>query len=190
MSCRLGGNLGKYMLEALCCARMALARREVPVGAVVVDASGVVLSARHNETRMQSDALAHAELCALNSARSHSMDAFGNGRLDSCLLVSTLEPCLMCLGATVNHRLSRVVFAARSEKYGALSHGWSRGGQAFPHVVDYYCAEEVEAPLGCGKGCTCADESRALLRAFFEGRRAEQLGALAARDGEMQASPR
>lgn len=104
--------------------RMALAegRRaahcgEIPVGAVVVAADGTVLSAAHNRTIQDRDPTAHAEILALRAAGV----AYGNYRLNGCILVVTLEPCLMCAGAIVHARLSGLVYGAADSKAGAVA---------------------------------------------------------------------
>ncbi|MET0412556.1 MAG: nucleoside deaminase, partial [Polyangiaceae bacterium] len=105
-----------WMREALAEATRALEHRDVPVGALVVDAAGVVLGRGHNEREQSGDPTAHAEILALRRAAGQR----GHWRLDDCTLFVTLEPCAMCAGAMVNARLGRLVFGARDAKAGAI----------------------------------------------------------------------
>jgi tRNA(adenine34) deaminase len=107
--------------------RMALAEAEraprtgdVPVGAVVLSATGEVLGRGHNEREATGDPTAHAEVLAIRAAA----DAVGRWRLSGCTLVVTLEPCTMCAGAIVLGRLDRVVYGARDAKAGAVGSLW------------------------------------------------------------------
>ena len=103
----------RWMRRALEEARGALARGDVPVGAVIVRA-GELLSASANRTVADGDATAHAEVLAIREAsRAHE-----SWRLDDCTLYVTLEPCAMCAGALVLSRMERVVFGAWDEKAG------------------------------------------------------------------------
>jgi tRNA(adenine34) deaminase len=101
------------MRRALEGARGALARGDVPVGAVVV-LDGELLAAAANRTIVDGDATAHAEVLAIREASR----ARGSWRLDDCALYVTLEPCAMCAGALVLSRMERVVFGAWDEKAG------------------------------------------------------------------------
>ncbi len=103
----------RWMRRALEEARGALARGDVPVGAVVVRA-GELLAAAANRTVIDGDATAHAEVLAIREASR----ARGGWRLDECTLYVTLEPCAMCAGALVLSRIERVVFGAWDEKAG------------------------------------------------------------------------
>lgn len=101
-------------------AREALLTDDVPVGAVVLDATGTVIGAGLNRRVGGADPLAHAELLAIRAAAAH----LGHYRLDGCLLVVTLEPCLMCAGAVMQSRLSGIVFGAYDAKAGACGSAW------------------------------------------------------------------
>lgn len=96
--------------------RGAARRGEVPVGALVVNPQGRVLSACGNAPVRTSDPAAHAEILALRAAGIQC----GNYRLEGCVLVVTLEPCLMCAGAAVHARLAGVVYGAADAKAGAV----------------------------------------------------------------------
>jgi len=104
------------MREALVEAERALARGEVPVGAVLV-LDGVILGRGHNQPISAVDPTAHAEIVALRAAAT----AAGNYRLTGATLYVTVEPCLMCVGALVHARVGTVVFGAPEPKSGALS---------------------------------------------------------------------
>lgn len=87
----------------------------MPIGAVVVDGSGLVLGAGANEREATGDPTAHAEVVALRRAAA----AAGSWRLEGATLAVTLEPCTMCAGALVLARVARVVFGAWDAKAGA-----------------------------------------------------------------------
>ncbi|MCP3975045.1 MAG: nucleoside deaminase [bacterium] len=106
------------MQLALGQARTAGDHGDVPVGAVLLNQDGNVVSAAHNRRELDGDATAHAEMLAISLAsRAH-----GNWRLDGHTLVVTLEPCAMCAMAAVWARVERVVFGATDFKAGAA---WS-----------------------------------------------------------------
>ena len=104
-----------WMLEAMAQARASEAAGEVPVGAIIVSASGEVIARGDNRVVRTSDPTAHAEIVALRSAGIF----LGNYRLLGCTLYSTLEPCSMCAGAILHARISRLVYAAADPKAGA-----------------------------------------------------------------------
>lgn len=108
------------MRSALAAAEGALATGDVPVGALVVDPSGVELARACNEREASGDPTAHAEVLALRRAAA----ALGTWRLAGCTLVVTLEPCTMCAGALVLARVDRVVFGAWDPKAGAAGSLW------------------------------------------------------------------
>ena len=92
---------------------------EVPIGAII-ELGGEVIGAAHNTVEGVRDPTAHAEILALRSAAA----ILGNWRLEGCTLVVTLEPCPMCAGAVVMSRISRLVFGAWNDKYGAAGSAW------------------------------------------------------------------
>ena len=102
------------MREALALARQASEAGEVPVGAVVVK-GGAVIGRGHNRPVSGRDPTAHAEVVALRDAA----ERVGNYRLGDCELYVTLEPCVMCAGAIMHARISRVVYGAADPKSGA-----------------------------------------------------------------------
>ena len=102
-----------WMRLALDEAEDAVEAGEVPVGAVVVR-EGEVIARAGNATIASTDATAHAELLAIQSASA----VLGEQRLTGCTLYVTLEPCAMCAGAIVLSRVDRVVFGAWDPKAG------------------------------------------------------------------------
>ncbi|MFZ1036312.1 MAG: tRNA adenosine(34) deaminase TadA [Smithella sp.] len=104
-----------FMKIALEEAQDAYCRGEVPVGAVLV-LEGNILARAHNSPIMRNDPTAHAEILALRQAG----EKFGNYRLTGAELYVTLEPCIMCAGAIIQARISRVIFGARDPKCGAV----------------------------------------------------------------------
>ncbi len=143
------------MRLALTEARLASQHDDVPIGAVVVDPAGDVIGRGHNEREARGDPTAHAEVLALREASL----VVGSWRLSGCSLVVTLEPCTMCAGASVLARVGRVVYGADDPKAGAAGSLWDvvrdRRLNHRPEVV----------------GGVRAEESGALLRAFFRTRR-------------------
>lgn len=132
-------------------ARAAAARGEVPVGAVVTDADGLVLASAGNRVEELRDACAHAELLALRAAAA----ARGEPRLPDCTLHVTLEPCPLCAAAASLFRVRRVRFGAYDPKGGGVEHG--------PRVFSAPGALHRPEVIG---GLREA-EAAALLRAFF-----------------------
>jgi tRNA(adenine34) deaminase len=142
------------MRRALAEASEAERAGDVPVGAVVL-LDGVEISAGRNEREHRRDPTAHAEINALSAAAA----ALGRSSLDGCTIVVTLEPCVMCAGAIVESRVTRVVFAAVDEKAGAC-------GSRYNLLADPRLGHEVALTSGL-----LADEASAQLRSFFASRR-------------------
>ena len=103
-----------YMDLALRLAVEAGTQGEVPIGAIVIHEGEVIASAANRRER-DHDPTAHAEVLALREAGR----LLGSWRLHECTLFVTLEPCPMCMGAAINARLDRLVFACRDPKAGA-----------------------------------------------------------------------
>jgi tRNA(adenine34) deaminase len=108
------------MRRALSLAQRAADAGDVPVGAVVVDASGEVVGEGWNLREARQDPTAHAEVVALREA-AHRL---GSWRLSGCTLVVTMEPCPMCAGATMLARVERIVLGAWDPKLGACGSVW------------------------------------------------------------------
>ncbi len=143
------------MRMALELASEALATGDVPVAALVVDPSGLVIASATNTKERDHDPTAHAEVVALRLA-GHALE---NTNLSDHTLVVTLEPCVMCAGAITQARISRLVFGAWDDKAGAAGskHDLVRD-RTLPHRVD-----EVV-------GGVLAGECGALLTDFFSQR--------------------
>jgi tRNA(adenine34) deaminase len=105
-----------YMRLALAEAEQAKRTGDVPVGAIVIDASGAVIATGRNRREIDRDPTGHAEIVAMRAAAAH----LGTWRLHGATLVVTLEPCVMCAGALVNARIDRVVYGCDDPKAGAL----------------------------------------------------------------------
>jgi len=108
-------NDEEWMRIALAEAEGAAACGDVPVGAVIVSAQGQLLGSGRNRRELDADPTAHAELVALRAAAR----TLGHWRVEATLYV-TLEPCVMCAGALVNARVTRLVYGARDPKAGAV----------------------------------------------------------------------
>nr|WP_274380167.1 tRNA adenosine(34) deaminase TadA [Halomonas alkaliphila] len=105
-----------YMHRALDQAHLAFEEGEVPVGAVVVDAQGSIIGVGRNSPIASCDPSGHAEIRALREAGQQ----LGNYRLEGCTLFVTLEPCMMCAGAMIHARLSRLVYGAPEPRTGMV----------------------------------------------------------------------
>ncbi len=143
-----------FMRLAIREAERALEHDDVPVGAVVVH-DGEVAGVGHNERELRQDPSAHAEMLALREAAR----ALGSWRLLDCVLYVTLEPCAMCAGAIVLARVPRVVYGASDPKAGAA-------GSVLDVLGEARLNHRPEVAAGL-----LGEESSALLRGFFEGRR-------------------
>ena len=107
----------EYWMElAIREAEMALQRKEVPIGSIIVQ-GGVAIGKGSNQTEMLQDPTAHAEIIAITAAASH----LGSRRLDECTMYVTLEPCPMCAGAIVLARIPILVFGGYDPKAGACT---------------------------------------------------------------------
>lgn len=143
----------KWMRLALEEAAHAGEEKEVPVGAVMVR-EGTVLSMGRNRRETGRNALAHAELEAIDAA----CTVLGSWRLSGCTLYVTLEPCPMCAGAIINARVDRVVFGAYDQKAGSAG-----------SVIDLFACPFNHRPSI--EGGVLAEECGTLLHTFFTGLR-------------------
>ena len=144
----------QFMMQALEQAKLAAQAGEVPVGAVLVH-DGKVISKAFNRPIGNHDPSAHAEMLALRSAAGE----IENYRLPGSTLYVTLEPCVMCAGALLNARVSRVVIGASDEKAGAV-------GSRYNLLSDPRLLHEADITYD-----VLSDESAVLLRDFFATRR-------------------
>ena len=104
-----------WMREALLEARKAEAKSEVPVGAVIL-LNEKIMGRGHNSSISLHDPSAHAEIVALRDACGN----INNYRLPGSILVVTIEPCIMCLGAMIQARIDTLIYGARDPKAGAV----------------------------------------------------------------------
>ena len=145
-----------WMRHALALAERAEREHdEIPVGAVVVDASGTVVGEGWNRNIGDHDPSAHAEIVAMRE----SGRALGNHRLVGCTLYVTLEPCAMCAMAMVHARIARVVYGATDPKTGAA-------GSVFDLLGDERHNHRIEV-----LGGVLADEAGARLTNYFRRKR-------------------
>lgn len=168
------------MCKALELAQYAAAAGDVPVGAVVLDASGAVIGTGYNTREVHNDPLAHAEILAMRQAAEYRASAISvvasaanspvasqlvsshpitAWNLADCTLVVTLEPCPMCAGACLQTHVGRIVFGAWDAKLGACGSVWDIPRD--PHIGH---APEVY-------GGVLEQESVKLLADFFADRR-------------------
>lgn len=143
-----------WMREALLEAEKAGEKGEVPVGALLL-INDKIVAREHNSCIHLHDPTAHAEILALRSA-AHSMK---NYRLPGSILVVTIEPCAMCVGAAIHARVEKVIYGAPDSKAGAIH---SNFGLATAPQLNH----RIEALPGILEG-----ECSSLLRTFFQARR-------------------
>lgn len=143
------------MEQALLEAKRGFEEGEVPVGALIAEPDGKIIARAHNQPIGLNDPTAHAEILALRSAGLH----YGNYRLNNTILVVTIEPCLMCIGAAIHSRIERLVFGAFDPKAGAA-------GSLYDPANDSRLNHLIEIVSGI-KEKECSD----LLRDFFRTQR-------------------
>ncbi len=146
-----------YMDLALDQARMAAKINEVPVGAVLVDNSGQVIGYGHNQTISTCDPSGHAEMVALR----FGAKKIGNYRLTGATIYTTIEPCIMCMGAIVHARLARLVYGAPDPKWGAA-------GSLYDFASDKRLNHNLEVVSGI-----CFNQTRDIIRSFFKNKRSK-----------------
>ncbi len=130
-----------FMLEAIKEARKAFEKDEVPIGAVIV-CDNMIIAKAHNLTESLNDVTAHAEMQAYTAASA----AMGGKYLTGCTLYVTLEPCIMCAGASFWTQIPRIVFGATDPK-----RGYSNIGNRILHpktsvtggIYEFECAQLV-----------------------------------------------
>ena len=145
-----------FMDHALALAADAAASGEAPIGCVIVDADGAIVSEGANAPIASHDPTAHAEIVALRRAA----EKLGNYRLKPGLtLYVTLEPCAMCAGAIASARITRLVYGAADPKSGGVAHG----ARVFDHPQCHWKPEVA--------GGVRSEESARILQDFFRARR-------------------
>lgn len=143
----------EFMLRAVENAKIAYKNGDVPVGAVIVK-DGEIIAEAYNERETSGNAIAHAEVIAIERA----CKRLGRWRLSDCEMYVTLEPCPMCAGAILNSRLGCVFFALKDANAGALG--------SVLNLNSYPLMYKVRVEKG-----DCEEESRELLSSFFKARR-------------------
>ena len=133
----------------------SVASRDVPVGAVILNADGDLISTGNNQRELLNDPTAHAEIVAIR----HAAKALENWRLDGCSIIVTLEPCAMCAGAIAQSRISKVVFGTWDEKAGASGSVWDL-------LRDPRALHKIEVTSG-----VLEEECGAMLKEFFSEQR-------------------
>ncbi len=144
----------KWMSHALSLAEKAEAEGEVPVGAVLVK-DNKLIGEGWNKPITTNDTTAHAEIQAIRNA----CEKLDNYRLPNTTLYITLEPCVMCAGAIVHARISRIVYAAPEPKTGAAG-----------SCVNIFAIEQLNHKVEVEQGLF-AEKSSELLKRFFKLRR-------------------
>ena len=136
-------------------AKKAGQMQEVPIGAVLVSDSGDLLSVSHNRTMASADPTAHAEILALQEGSRK----LSNYRLLNTILYVTIEPCIMCMGAILHARVSKLIF-------GAPDPNWGAAGSVYNFADDKRFNHQPEVISG-----VCRDQCAALMREFFRSKR-------------------
>ena len=150
------------MREALKEAELAFQADEIPAVAVIANLDGRITARAHNMAVSLSDPSAHAEMLSMRSAAAR----LGNYRLPGLILVSTLEPCSMCLSCAIQSRIRGIVFGAEEPKWGACR-----------SVLDLNSLSQLNHHLEFMEGGVLSGECGDLMRSFFQKRRNKQGGA-------------
>ena len=143
------------MQQAISLASEVKSSGDVPVGALIVNDNGDILSSGKNEREKDNDPTAHAEIVAIIKAS----EKIGSWRLDELTLIVTLEPCVMCAGAILQSRIKRLVFGAFDQKAGAV-------GSSLDVIRDTRALSKVEVVSG-----VLEKECAKLLTDFFATKR-------------------
>jgi tRNA(adenine34) deaminase len=152
-------DLYRLMQLALEEAEKGFLEGEVPVGALVATMGGQVIAKAHNRPIALNDPTAHAEILAIREACLF----YRNYRIINTLLVVTVEPCLMCMGAAINARIGRLVFGASDAKGGAA-------GSLYNLADDSRLNHRIAVAPGIR-----AEECRSLIQKFFSARRGKKI---------------
>ena len=130
-------NYQSLMQQVISLAQEVKSSGDVPVGALIVNEAGEIVSFGKNERGKDNDPTAHAEILAIRRAG----EKLSSWRLDDLTLIVTLEPCVMCAGAILQSRLKRLVFGAFDQKAGAV-------GSSFDVIRDVRALSKVEVVSG------------------------------------------
>jgi len=151
----------KWMSLAIQQAQSAGQLDEVPIGSCVVGLDGQLIAAAFNRSITDHDPTAHAEILAIRRAG----ELLTNYRLIGTTVYSTIEPCAMCAGALVNARISRLVYGAKDERFGAVDTHFGIGlTNALNHRIEVV-------------GGVLEDECRSLMQNFFRQKRMSKTAA-------------
>jgi tRNA(adenine34) deaminase len=148
-------NYQSLMQQAIAIAQEVKFSGDVPVGALIVNEVGEIVSFGKNEREKDNDPTAHAEILAIRRAG----EKLSSWRLDDLTLIVTLEPCVMCAGAILQSRLKRLVFGAFDQKAGAV-------GSSLDVIRDVRALSKVEVVSG-----VLEKECARLLTDFFATKR-------------------
>ena len=143
------------MQQVISLAQEVKSSGDVPVGALIINDAGEIVSFGKNEREKDNDPTAHAEVLAIRRAG----EKLGSWRLDDLTLIVTLEPCVMCAGAILQSRLKRLVFGAFDQKAGAV-------GSSLDVIRDVRALSKVEVVSG-----VLEDECKILIKDFFKNMR-------------------
>ena len=145
----------QYMKSALLQAKKAFQANEVPIGALVVDSQGVIISRGYNRVEALCTQAAHAEIIAISKAGKKKED----WRLEGCWLYVTLEPCALCINLIILSRLAGIVFGPRSPLFGFQS-------VDNKDELSLYKKHTLQIVAGVGERESCD-----LLKKFFQSKR-------------------
>ena len=145
----------QFMKIALAEARKAYQEEEIPIGAVLIAESGILICQNHNRIEQLNNATAHAELLTLQAASK----ILNRRRLSDCTLYSTVEPCAMCAGALVLCRVKRLVYGITDSKFGAAE-------SIFNVVNNPALNHQIDVTAG-----VMEEECREIMQRFFTTRR-------------------
>jgi tRNA(adenine34) deaminase len=148
-------NYQLLMQQAITHTQEVKSSGDVPVGALIVNEAGEILSSGKNEREKNNDPTGHAEILAIRRAG----EKLGSWRLDDLTLIVTLEPCAMCAGAILQSRIKRLVFGAFDQKAGAV-------GSSLDVIRDVRALSKVEVVSG-----VLEKECAKLLTDFFATKR-------------------
>jgi len=132
----------KYMMEALKEAQEAFKYGDVPIGVIIIE-KGKIIARAHNQKEKKKIATKHAEIIAIEKACKKKKSWY----LDDCEMYITMEPCLMCCGAIIQSRISKIVYGTANEKFGyvkSVDEIFKNNNNHKPTVISGICEEECK----------------------------------------------